>query len=719
MRSTRTKASANGAFKKIFNKKTGNIALKALKVCLKGILTIFLIGTLTASIAGCVMFAYVITNFDGSEGIPDLKVINQNQSSIIKVLKKNGNPNNDNDFVEEQRVQGANRIWKSFHEIPVDMQNAVIAIEDERFKEHYGVDWKRTVSAFANLIFRFRDNEYGGSTITQQLIKNLTKDNETSITRKVREIFRAIKMERHYSTKEDILEAYLNILPLGRVSGVGAAANYFFAKEVEDLNVAECALIAGITQNPSKYNPYLHPDNAIQRQRVVLYKMYEEGYLNAEEYKQAYNQELFFKSSMKVIDVQDYYNDMITDEVINGLVETYGYSEDYAEQMFYYGGLTIYSAKNPEQQAAVQQVFENEKNYPAHRKGDEEEPQAAIAIIDYDGRIVATVGGRGEKTANRVLNRSIASTRQPGSAIKPIATYAPAIKYGLITYSTIFTNDKITLSNGKKWPDNYHKNIKYSPMPVEEALQRSLNTIPAQIMTKLTPQRSFDFLTKELHFTTLVKSARLADGIHTDIDYSPMTLGGFTYGVKCIEMAAAYQIFGNGGVYNKPYSFYRVKRNDEVILEHRPKSNQPIDEDTAYIMNRLLQRVINGSPGVATARGQEIGSFETFGKTGTTNDNKDFYFTGGTPYFVGACWFGYDNNDIMSEYQSAAAKNLWKKAMTAIHSGLPKKGFDKKGNTVETKYCYKTGKLATAVCPKTSVGVYKPEFLPEYCTEHG
>ena len=709
MNKTRDKNKRSGAVSKLLNNNSARIALKFVKAGMKCLLTILLIGMITASIVGSVMVAYIVTNFDGSEGIPDLDNINLNQSSIIKVKNANG------DFVEEQRVQGANSIWRDLPDIPKDMQNAVIAIEDERFNEHYGVDWKRTVSAVANLVFHFSSREYGGSTITQQLIKNLTKDDDVSITRKVREIFRAIRMERSSYTKDEILEAYLNILPLGSVTGVEAAANYYFGKGVEDLTVAECAVIAGITQNPSKYNPYLHPDNIKRRQRHVLYKMYELGFITKEEYAQAYNQELIYKSSFKRMAVQDYYNDLITEDVISGLMQTYGYSKEYATNMFFYGGLEIYSAKTPGLQKKVEDIFENDKkNFPPHNKKDKKDPQAGIAVLDYTGRLVATVGGRGEKTANRVYNRSTDATRQPGSAMKPIAVYAPAIKDGLVNYSTIVQDKKITLRNGDKWPNNYQNN-RYGSMPLEEALQRSLNTVPAQIMEMLTPQRSFDFVTKNLHLTTLVKSARVKNQISTDIDFAPMTLGGLTYGVKCIEMAAAYQVFGSGGVYNKPYTFYRVERNGEVLLKNEPANEKVLSEDASYVMNRLLQRVIVGPFG--TGKGQKIGDFETFGKTGTTNDDKDVYFVGGTPYYVSACWFGYDNNQQIRI--RTYAKSLWKKTMTALHSGLQDKTFDKKGSTVEAKYCYSTGKLATAGCPKTSVGVYLPENVPGYCTAHG
>lgn len=698
----------SGGVSRYINKKSARVAFKVLKVLMKCILTIFLIGTITASIVGSVMVVYVVTNYHGKEEIPDLSKISMNESSIIYVKNASG------EFVENQHVQGANSIWKNLNDIPINMQNAVIAIEDERYWEHFGVDWKRTISAIANLVFHFSSREYGGSTITQQLIKNLTKDDDVRISRKIREIFRAIEMERSSYTKYNILEAYLNILPLGSVTGVGAAANYYFAKDVEDLTVAECAVIAGITQNPSKYNPYLHPDNTRQRQRHVLYKMYELGFITVDEYKQAYNQELIYKSSMRRVDVQDYYDDLLTEQVIGELMKTYGYSKEYAEQMYFRGGLKIYSAKDPTLQQKVEKVFENDKNFPKHNKNDKQDPQAGIAIIDYNGRLIATVGGRGEKTANRILNRAVDSTRQPGSAIKPLSVYTPAIDLNLVNYSTIVSDKKITLRDGTKWPNNYNKS-KYGNMPIEEALQRSLNTVPAQLMEMITPQRSFDFVTQNLHLSTLVKSARVNNNISTDIDFAPMTLGGFTYGVKCIEMAAAYQVFGNGGEYNKPFTFYKVERDGEVLLENKKINLRIISEDTAYVMNRLLQRVIEGPYG--TGRGQKIGKFETFGKTGTTNDNRDVYFAGGTPYYVGACWFGYDNNQELRV--TTYAKSLWKKCMDALHSGLAHKTFDKKGNTVELAYCYKTGLLATKGCSSTAVGVYKPENIPGYCDLHG
>lgn len=666
--------------------------MKALAAALKCILTIILIGMITASIVGCVLVVYVVTSFNGSD-IPDLSTINQNESSIIYVKDASGN------FVESQRVEGANSVWTDLNNIPMNMQNAVIAIEDQRFREHYGVDWKRTASAFANLVFHFKSNEYGGSTITQQLIKNLSKDDDVKISRKIREIFRAIEMERKYS-KDDIMEAYLNILPLsGNVNGVGAAANYYFAKDAKDLDLAQCALIAGITQNPSKYNPYTHPDNAKQRQKVVLDKMLELGLITEDEYKQAYNEELVYSSSLRRVDVQDYYTDSLTDDVINDLMNTYGYSKDYATTIFYFGGLHIYSAEDVSLQRRVEAVFENDNNFPAHNKNDNEDPQAGIAIMDYSGRMIATVGGRGTKTANRVFSRATDAVRQPGSAMKPIAVYAPAIEKNKVTFSTIVQDAPVKTIDGKAWPINYGKST-YGSLPLVDAVKYSLNTIPVQLIEQLTPKTSFDFLTNSLHISTLVSSR---DG-KTDIT-DALALGGLTDGVKCSEMAAAYQIFGNGGIYNKPFTYYSVKRGDTEILSNSSTNERAVSEDTAYVMNRILQHVVTDSH--ATGYGQQVGGFETFAKTGTTTDNKDSYFVGGTPYYVGACWYGYDDNETIRV--TTYAKKLWKLSMDAIHSGLADKSFDKKGDTIEARYNPSTGRLDSS---GSAVGVYKPDDIP-------
>ena len=677
-------------------------------------MTIGLVLVITGCMVACVLTVYVATHFHGQTNLPDVDSINKNQTTMVMTLNESTGQ-----YEEFQRLSGIKRVFVSINDMPVNMQNAVIAIEDERFNEHFGVDWKRTVSAFANLVLHFNATEYGGSTLTQQLIKIMTGNDDHSIQRKVIEILTAIEMEKYYS-KEEILQAYLNLMPLSsNVTGVGAGANYFFGVEAKDLTLAQCAALASITNNPVKYDPYRRPENLRRRQRIVLSKMYELGFITADEYQQALGEELYFKSSAKTSAVNDWYTDMLIDDVTDALVETYGYTEAQAKNMVFYGGLTIYSCENPALQAKVEAIYANDANYPEMLLKDDVQPQAAIYIMDYTGKTVAVVGGRGEKTANRILNRATSSLRQPGSAIKPLSVYSPAVQLNLIHFSSQVPDCYIVLKDGTKWPKNYNQSSpKNSGMTlVDYAVQASMNTVPAQLMQQLTPQRSFNFMTTSLQISSLVTS----DGKgHTDIDFAPLTLGGLTAGVYPREIAAAYQIFGNGGYYNKPYSFTKVEQNGEVLLQQKSTGVQVLDENSAYIMNRLLQHVVTGSHGAtAGALRKSWSGWELFAKTGTTQQNNDVWMVAGTPKYVAASWFGYDKNQKLTSKQTSAARNLWNKAMLAIHEGLEPMAFEHRGTTVEAAFCTQTGQLATEKCPKTEIGVYKPDFMPETCTKHG
>ncbi len=678
----------------------------------KGILTLGLILTITGCIVACVLTVYIASAFGGEQNLPDVDTINQHQTSMVMVYDEATGG-----YVEHQRIQGINRVWVDYEDMPPNLINAVIAIEDERFNEHYGVDWKRTVLAVVNMVVQYNDTAFGGSTITQQLIKNLTGDDDHSIQRKVREILTAIELESKY-TKTDILQAYLNILPLtGDIEGVGAGAQYYFAKDVGELTLAECAALASITNNPSRYNPYTHPKELQRRQRTVLKKMYELGFITGDEYQQAMGEELYFKQGFDRMAVYDYYTDMLIDEVTDSLMTTYGYSETEARNLVLYGGLTIYSCENPALQAKAEAIYADDANFPAALEGDEVQPQAAIYVMDYSGKCVAVVGGRGEKTANRVLNRAVNSVRQPGSVMKPIGVYAPAIQYNLINFSSQIADAPITLPNGKLWPANYNQSrpADSGMTLVDYAVQSSKNTVAAQIMEVLTPARAYRFLTDSLRISSLVAD----DGKgNSDIDRAPMALGGVTNGLYLREVAAAYQVFGNGGVYNKPYCFTKVTRGDQVLLQTEANPIQVLDTDSAYVMNRLLQNVVQGSNGAtAGALKNSWKGWEIFAKTGTTQQNNDVWLVAGTPKYVAASWFGYDMNQQLTNKQTSAARNLWNKVMLALHEGDAPMTFDAYvGTTVEANYCAKTGLLAGEACEKTKVGVYKPNYLPEQCT---
>ncbi len=709
----------SGKWRAVMKKTAVRHTLKAVSAVFKCLMTILLIGVITATMVGCVMVVYVMINFKDNDGIPtELGQMSMKATTTVEVQNDKG------EWEVFQQLKGTNSIWVDGDEIPQCMKDAVVAIEDERFYDHYGVDWKRTISAFANLIFHFSSTEYGGSTITQQLIKITTQDDDHSIERKITEILRAIEMEKNYYTKPEILEAYLNNLPLtGDIVGVGAGAQYYFGKDVRDLSIAEAAVIASITQNPSKYNPYTRPENIRARQRLVLQKMYELEFITEEEYKQARGEELHFKNGLKHAAVEDYYMDLLVEDVIADLMDVKGYTYRMAQNMVYHGGLTIRSAEKPAQQKAVEEIYANEKNFPKSIAKDKEDPQAAIFIMDYSGRVVATVGGRGEKTADRVLNRSTQSKRQPGSSMKPVSVYGPGIFYNVIHYSSLERDAWLKEVNGKKWPVNYRKKAADNGnVLLNYAVQESLNTVAVRVVEKLTPQKAFDFATNTLHLSTLVKSRSTDRGIVSDIDLAPMGLGGLTDGVYARDMAAAYAVYGGGGQYNKPYTYYEVSRaasggEKEILLQKGPQNIQTIDEGTAYVMNRILQQVITKGTGY-NGVGNQWKGWEVFGKTGTTSDDKDVYFCGGTAYYVGASWFGYDYNKSLNSSQTLYAKKLWSQAMKALHKGLEPKSFDKKGNTQELQYCTQTGLIATAGCPKAT-GVYKSDNIPGTCNVHG
>lgn len=685
------------------------------------VLTMVLVGVISVCIVGSVLVVYMVNHFDADSYLPVLGEMSMDTRSVIYVQNTAG------EWEPYHNLLGGNSVWTDLNEIPVHLQNALIAIEDERFWEHDGVDWKRTAGAMVNLVvnrvFHIGNTEYGGSTITQQLIRVTTQNKDHSIKRKVNEILAAVELERNESTKQQVLEAYLNNLPLtGDLVGVGIGARYYFGKEVQELDLAESAVLVSITNNPSQYDPYAHPENVRQRQRIVLAKMYELDMISKDEYLQAVNEELVFKSSAVHQQVQDYYVDLVVEDVIRDLMEEYGYTYNYAANMVYYGGLSIYSAENPSLQKSVEAIYTNENNFPAHRNKDTEDPQTGFFAIDYDGKVIATIGGRGEKTANRVLNRSTQSTRSPGSSIKPLSAYGPAIAENIVHYSSLVRDAPITLPNGTKWPHNY--NVKGTPdngdVLLGVGLQKSLNTVAARLVQELTPQRSFDYATKTFQLSTLLEAKAVNGSIKTDIALAPMALGAFTDGVTVREMAAAYGVYGSGGFYNKPFTYYKVVKGDDestsTLLTGGKKSTMVLDAETCYVMIRLMNRVT--TQGTAADIAKSWPGWETFGKTGTSETNRDVYFTGGTAYYVAASWFGYDNNQVMIGTQTGYARRLWNLAMKALHKNLEIKGFTAPEGVQTLKYCTVTGQLATDACPGTDTGYYKSVNIPPVCSTH-
>lgn len=674
---------------------------------IKGVISVFLVGVITACLVMGAFLVYAFTFVDATmeEDLNDLAL---EFTTTIYAADSNG------EFHPYQSLHAEfNREWVADTDgnIPENLKNAFIAIEDKRFKKHKGVDWKRTISAFANLFFHFYSSNQGGSTITQQLVKNLTGDNSSSPARKVREIMRAHYLEERYS-KDTILECYLNTVSMaGGMYGVEVASNYYFNKSTKDLELHECAALASIVKAPETYRPDKFPERNKNRRQAVLEEMLDQKLITREEFDEYYEKELVViadKKNLQELPINSYFVDALIDDVVEGLMDVYGFDKTHASNNFYNGGYKIYATIDPNVQSAIDAVFYDSKY--SYKGKDGALLQGSMTVIDYEGNVLGMAGGIGQKTSNRGLNRALQAVRQPGSTIKPLSAYAPAIEKDLITYSTILNDEERYYGKDEYlWKPNnwYNDGGYYGKITVEYALERSCNTIPVALVDTLTTQKSYDFLVGKLGLTHLNAN---------DINYSPLGMGGTNGGVTTFEEAAAYAVFGNGGIYNEPKLYYKVCDHDgKVILQSETNSTIALSEDTATVMNHLLQNVVYGAEGT----GRQVKTYLThkiFAKTGTSNDDMNCWFTGGTPYCVGSVWCGYDSLQKVSN--NDVAKVMWREVMSRIHKNLPEKDFVDSTYAVSKEYCTSTGLLATDVCPKKKTGWYKVSNVPGMCTAH-
>lgn len=704
--------------KKINSKHRKNITV-LLALALTALLTVMTVGIYFLS------FAVSYVNGDAKVNLEEYKE-NQDQTTIIYAYDAN------NEVLELARLHGEqNRVWVAYREnpdesvIPQNLADAYIALEDKRFYKHSGVDWFRTASALVKDM-----GKTGGSTLTQQLIKNLTGENKRTLNRKFYEILMALNLEKNVS-KETILEAYMNTVYMSHgCYGVQTASEVYFGKNVQDLNLAECASLAAITQSPSKYDPLLHPDKNRNRQMTCLDNMLEQKKITQEEYDEAVAYEMVFTNSENYVasgdlaskqtqtknEIWSYYVDFVIQSVQSDLMDKYGYTKSQASSMIYSGGLRIYCAVDLNIQEAMESIYVNRTSFPKYNKNIDD-AQSAMTIMDYSGRVVGIVGGAGEKTENRGLNRAANSLRQPGSSIKPLTIYAPAIDNKYVTWSTMVTNYGIPnyYSDGGYGPVNYGNDpgSPDSKVAVQKAICISYNTVPAQILRKMGFETSFEYGTQKFRLSGLVDP--------TDKNTSSLAVGGTYKGVTTLQMAAAYAAFGNGGKYFDPYCYYKVTNSSgtEVLLQHdETEGEQIISADTADIMNELLQTVVTDAAGQATARNYGLKNSVLFAKTGTTTEDKDRWFVGGTPYYVAAVWFGCDTPKQISNYVSGnPAGAIFDAVMNLVHKGLESKSFTKFSPIVEQHaYCTRTGLLASESCPNKAMGWYSKENLPGYCT---
>ena len=626
-------------------------------------------------------------------------------------------------------------IWVDYEDMPENLINAAIAIEDKRFWTHPGVDWKRTTKAVLDM-FTGGDIS-GGSTITQQLIKNLTGYNETTVKRKIIEIFRALRFTQNNS-KEDTITYYLNVIPLGSgCEGVGSAAYTYFGKSVSELSLAECASLISITNNPSKYGPYSQAEvvnsegevwTARQwnkwRQENVLFEMLDQGMITQEEYDQAVAEELVFvrgENEEAPAQIYSWYEETVISDVKADLMEEYKISEKRAEQLLASGGLRIYTCVDPEIQAIAEEIYTNRENLN-YTSASDTPMQSSITILDnLTGNVVAIVGQFGEKTGNLWTNYANTAKRQPGSSIKPLSVYAPALEMGAISPITIIDDYPYNDSNGSGWPLN-SGNARYKGLTtVRQGLTNSVNTIAVRILADLvTPQQSFNFVEQKFKID-LVEALEVGDQIKSDIDVAPLAMGGLTKGVSSRDMAEAYATFPNGGVYTESRTYTKVEDSEgNIILENELTQEPVIKDTTAYYINSMLTNVVTSG----TAAGYGISGMTAAGKTGTTSENYDRWFVGYTPYYTAAVWTGYPQNEKMRTSGNPALK-LWHQVMEEIHDGLENKKFTVPSGLKSVEFCLDSGLLPNEYCAMDPRGsrvssdyVFQGDVPTERCTIH-
>ncbi len=682
--------------------------------------TVVLVGIISAAVVVAAFIIYIQSSMDTSyTGLENLR-FESAQETVITYTTDTG------EEIKVDSFTGAeNRSWASYDEIPADLINAYVAIEDKRYWEHPGVDYRRTANAVLNFFVSSGDRS-GGSTITQQLIKNVSKNDDATIQRKVQEILRAMYVGQNYS-KEEVLEMYLNTIFLSQNSyGVKAAAQTYFGKDLDELTLIECAALASIPKSPTKYDPLRNPYQNQLRRDLVLEEMLKQSLdedgnflpdaiITQEEYDMYHGAPLELNTNREeeyTETVHSYYMDALVDDVIKALCDTYGYDNATAARMLYSGGLTVVSNMDPLVQESMERVFEQTSNDYLYLKGESVPttsgviPQASMVVMDQrTGKVLGIVGGRGEKKENRGLNRATQSRRQCGSSIKPLSLYTLGIDAGVITYGSSVDDVPIMKNDDKYWPNNMPRRY-YGMIDVNFAVIKSLNTVPVWLVDKLGVDTCYSFLTDTLGFTSLVDRMETGSGVFSDKALAPLALGGFTYGVTTIEMAQGYCMIANGGKTSEAQLFSEIRDNKgNILIKNTPKHKVAVSESSAYIMNSMLMNVISqeGATGTRVQMDEKY-EVQVAGKTGSTNDDRDRYFVAYTPEYVGAVWFGYDNNKALSGFPYNPAISLWDRVFDNIYAGLKNanieytKEFAEPSGMVRVKYCAISGKLASDSC---------------------
>lgn len=739
------------------------------------------------AIGGCMGIGAMRGLIDDAPDISEVNIVPVGEATFV--YDSNGNQ------LQKLTAPDSNRMPVTIDQIPLDLQHAVVAIEDERFYEHNGIDIKGILRAGVVGITTGRFSE-GASTITQQLIKNnVFTDwvNESTLERfqrKFQEWYLALELEKQIKDKDVILQNYLNTINLGNGNyGVQAAAQDYFGKDVSDLTLSECTVLAGITQNPTKYNPVTNPENNAERRQEVLDHMLEQEYITKEQYDECLADNVYERIQSLEAESEgedttySYFIDELTEQVIQDLQDKRGYTEQQAYNALYSGGLRIYTTQDPAIQQICDEEYSDPDNFPSgsqveldyaltvkHANGEEEnyssemleqyfienessdftllfdsqesaqahidaykaailtegdevvaetvhftpQPQSSLCIIDqHTGYVKAIVGGRGEKSSSLSLNRATNTTRQPGSTFKPLAAYAAALNEGGMSLATTFEDEPFTYDNGEPL---YNADRQYhGTVTMREAIVHSYNIPAVKCMIEITPELGVEYLEK-FGFTTLVTEPTEINGKIFDDDNASTAIGGITYGVSNLELTAAYAAIANNGTYIKPVFYTKILDSDgNVVIDNTPEKTTVIKPSTAYLLTSVMEDVITEGTGTRV----QFDGMHLAGKTGTTDDYRDLWFCGFSPYYTCSVWAGYDDNTVLPQgtYRTYQ-QTLWRNIMERIHADLPDTDFKMPSTVQEASICTDTGLLATSSCNSVTEYFDTEQIPTQYCSGH-
>lgn len=673
------------------------------------ILSISLIVLITSFVAVLLISKGVNTKID-------VNLLRSGSSSITKLYyfenedrrKREGEATE----LKEEAIFQQRSEWTSLYSMPENLTNAFIAIEDKRFYDHRGIDALRTAKAICNYIFKFDKNGYGGSTITQQLIKNLTGDSQITVKRKFEEIFRAINLEKMLG-KNEILEMYLNVVYLAENTyGVGSAAELYFNKNVRDLSLAECATLASIVQNPAKYDPYKHPENNSKRKEVVLSQMLKQGMIDEKEYKDALNEKVKISTNVENENrsgIYSWFTEAVISDVSADISEQYNISKEMARKLILKGGLNIFTTIDVGLQKKLEDIY---KNYIAYvNNQDGKYPESGCVIIDpqtFD--VLALVGGTGEKKGNMLFNRAIDSKRPLGSVIKPLSVYTPAIEEGVINFSSVYDDTPLQLSNRALWPKNSPNKYR-GLVPASFALEHSINTVAVKILKDLSIEKSMKYL----------KRLGINASDEMDKNESSLALGQLTYGESLLNTTNAYCALANGGYIGEPKTYLYVTDNfGNIILERSENKEKVFTEQSAFIVTKMLESVVHSG----TASFMDLSDcYGVAGKTGTSSNNCDKWFVGYTSELVCGVWTGFDIPAPMY-YSRNPSCIIFDKIMSFAYSDKIINEFQMPKGIIKREFCFDSGRIPTKDCDldmrgdRRMIGYYNVNDISDKCDLH-